>query len=314
VKRALIIAAILAGCGSSGSGSAPDGGVAPVLVDAGPFMYQTCPPETRTGAFIISLESGFTAVSGKIASAVNPMLVPQLLQDAGTCRLVARRNLFCDPMCAAGTVCGDGGKCLPEPLPRDAGAVSIAGLSAPVMMTPSPQTRQYSYNKLPHPGFTPGAEIQLRASGAEVPAFFLRGQGITPLDFTTTGTVLEHGKDLVLQWTAGPAGPARIALDLQIDQHGKTAATLSCEVADTGTTTIPAALIDQLVTLGAAGFPTIRVTRRTVDAAMLSGGCVELQVTSTVERTIKVSGHDPCRTDADCPAGKTCAIAVETCH
>jgi hypothetical protein len=307
VKR-LLLAALLAGCGSS-SGAPP----VPMLVDAGPFIYAACDPAARVGDFRIELETSFTAVSGRVQSGVDPAEVPQVLHQEGDCRLVGHQNPFCSPDCASGMRCAAGNKCVPEPTGLSAGTVTIAGLSAPVTMMPSPM-RRYDYNTLPHPGFTPGAEIQLRAAGAEVPAFFLRGFGVAPLDLLTTGTVLEPGKDLVLAWTPGPPGPARVAFDVTIDQHGLTRATLSCETADTGTATVPAALVDALVALGTTGVPKVRVARRTADAVTLTSGCVELQVTTAVERPIKVPGHDPCTRDLPtCPPGKTCDVALETC-
>jgi hypothetical protein len=277
-------------------------------------MYRTCDPATRVGNFKIALDTAFTAVSGTIASAVDPIEVPRVLQQAGDCRLLGRRNPFCDPACGPDLTCLDNGKCTPAPIPRSAGTVTISGLSAPVTMMPTGSSLRYDYLKLPHPGFAPGAAIQLRAGGADVGPFLLQGWGVTPVDLLTDGTVLDHGQDLVLHWTAGPPGPARIALELQIDQHGMTRATLACEVADDGTTTIKAELIDALVALGATGFPTIRLSRRTVDATTLAAGCLELQVLSTVEHTVKVPGHDPCKGNADCPAGKTCATDLQTCR
>jgi hypothetical protein len=299
---------------SCGSSTAPASNPAIALVDAGPFMYQTCDLAARVGNFKIALDSTFTAVSGTIASAVDPLEVPQVIQQAGDCRLLGRHNPFCDPACGPEMRCGDGGKCLAAPVPRSAGTVSIAGLSAPVRMTPAGSTLRYDYLKLPHPGFAAGAAIQLRAAGADVGPFLLQGWGITAVDLLTEGTVLDHGKDLVLHWTAGPPGPARIFLELQIDQHGTTRATLACDVPDNGTATMSADLIDALVALGATGFPSIRISRRTVDAATLASGCVELQVLSAAERSLMVPGHYPCKRDADCPAGKTCDGMLETCR
>jgi hypothetical protein len=245
---------------------------------------------------------------------VVPQDLPRPLGESGNCRLLGRRNLFCDPPCTSDLTCGEGGKCIPAPTARSAGTVRIFGLAEPVTMMPSAHPLRYDYTRLPQPGFVPGADIQLQATGADVGPFLLRGWGVTAVELQSEATVLEPGTDLVLHWTPGPPGPARIAFELEIDQHGMTHAVLACEVPDDGTTTVPASLIDQLVALGASGLPKIRVARRTVDAATLATGCVQLQVTAAVERAVKVPGHDPCRSTGDCPAGKACDVSIETCH
>jgi hypothetical protein len=125
---------------------------------------------------------------------------------------------------------------------------------------------------------------------------------------------LEPGKDFELRWKPGPAGPARIAFQIEVDQHGTSRGSLRCEVPDApGAATVEAALIAELISLGTSGFPKITVARRTLDAAHLTSGCVEFVVTSAVERALEVPGHDPCHVNADCPAGKTCA-RDETCR
>jgi hypothetical protein len=304
---ALVIAAALAACGDGGSANPPP-------VDTGPFVYRACDPARRVGEFRIDLESTFTAVSGHVLSGVVPGDVPQLVMEAGGCRLYTRRNLFCDPPCAGDTTCGEQRQCIQSPTGRNAGTVSITGLSAPVTMMPSPLGRRYDFTTLPHPGFAPSADIRLRATGGDVAAFSLRGWGVSPLALQTEAPVLDAGKDLVLAWTPGPAGPAHVVSELKLDQHGPTGAMLVCDGPDEGMATIPGAVIDALVALGATGIPKITVARRTVNATDLASGCVELLVSTAVERAVKVPGHDPCRTDADCPTGKTCAVAVETCR
>jgi hypothetical protein len=307
--RAPLWMALLAGC--AGSSGAPAGPPAP---DAGPFVYRTCDLPSKVGDFRIQLEPSFTAVSGAVAAAVVPGDVPAVASQDGDCRLLRRRNLFCDPPCDGQSTCGEQGRCLPYPAGLSAGTVSISGLAAPVSMMPGQIGHHYDYTKLPQPGFQPGAEVLLRAEGGEVGPFVLQGRGVAAVELATEKPVLQPGQPFELRWTPGPAGPARVAFQIEIDQHGLSHASLQCDVPDQGSATVPAALIDQLIQLGTSGYPKLTVARRTVDATTLPNGCEELLVLSAVERSLVVPGYDPCRTDADCPAGKSCALALETCR
>jgi hypothetical protein len=266
------------------------------------------------GEFRIQLEEHFTAVSGAVASSVEPRDIPEIVRQSGDCRLLRRRSLFCEPACPSDMTCGPDRRCLPRPVGRNAGTVGIAGLAAPVTMTPNQLGQRYDYTRLPHPGFQPGAEVTLWATGGEVGPFVLLGRGVAPVELSLDRPVLDPGQDFALAWKAGPPGPARIAFQIEIDQHGLSQASLQCEVSDQGTAVADAALIAGLVELGASGFPRITVSRRTVDAAQVAGGCIELLVTTGIERPLTVPGHHPCRADADCPAGKTCALDVQTCR
>ena len=69
---------------------------------------------------------------------------------------------------------------------------------------------------------------------------------------------------------------------------------------------IPAALLDSLVALGVAGFPTIVLTRSTVGSAVIAAGRVDLLVFSELEQEVEIPGLVSCTDDADCPEGETC--------
>jgi hypothetical protein len=98
------------------------------------------------------------------------------------------------------------------------------------------------------------------------------------------------------------AGPCPHRFQIEIDRHGLTHASLQCDVADQGSATVGAALIDALIALGTSGFPKITAARRTADATTLANGCVELQVLNAV------------RTNSDCPMGKSWAPDIQTCR
>ena len=133
------------------------------------------------GEFRVELTDSFTAVSGSVAQAVVPVDVRELVVESGGCRLLRRRQLACAPACGAGMTCGEGGRCLRYPDNLNAGTVSIGGLRGRVRMQPDPAGKRYFSTGLPHPGFTDGANIQLHASGGEVPAFSLAGRGLPAL-------------------------------------------------------------------------------------------------------------------------------------
>jgi len=251
----------------------------------------------------------------------------------GDCRLLRRVNPFCDPPCAGGDVCGQDGDCHPFPLNVSAGPVEIAGTLAdpgggPVTIAPN-ATGGYAKTDVPLPLFEPGASVSLTAPGDVAPAFALHAVGVADLELPDETLTMTKGAPLTITWTAAqepPAGAARIYFTINVDQHGNSPATLACDVADTGSYTVPASLITQLVDLGVSGFSTFDVYRRTVDSASLdmSGwgqpgglagdtGCVELRVMSYAPGKVLVEGHVPCTKDLDCPDGQTCDKAIQTC-
>jgi hypothetical protein len=309
--------AALAGCGSSGSAPPDAGG------DGGatrPFVYRSCGAGdaglagAKVGEFRVELGASFTAVSGSIAAGVVPGDVRDVVAEAAACRLLRKRRLACIPSCTTGFTCGEGGACIPYPENLGAGAVTVTGLARPVKMNPDPVGKRYWDTTLPHPGFEPAADIQLGAAGGELPPFALAGWGVTGLETPADALVLRPGTALALMWRAGPAGAARVQATLAIDQHGVTPATLVCDAPDSGSAEIPAALVDALIAAGASGFPTLTLTRQTVDAVTLPPGCVELVVSTTVERGLMVPGHVPCDSDTDCPGGRGCDLTRQTCR
>lgn len=278
----------------------PDGGAG--------FAYATCADADRVGVFRVELAEGFTGVQGQVADGQNPAQIPDVHAIAGDCRLLRPPELFCDPGCVGGTTCAADGTCVAIPSNVDVGAVTVTGLRAPVRMTASAPVWFYTNrDPLPHPGFDPGDAITLAAEGNAGDAFTLRGEGIAPLVVDGETLALEASTDATLRWTP-PPGPtaARIHLDVNIANHGGTPARIECETADDGEATIPAELVDTLLGLGFSGFPTVVVTRRTVDAVDVTLGCVELRVLSSRVLDVEIPGLVSCGGDEDCPEGQTC--------
>jgi hypothetical protein len=77
-------------------------------------------------------------------------------------------------------------------------------------------------------------------------------------------------------------------------------------VEDDGELVIAADLVTQLVDRGVAGFPTVTVTRRSVDSTMIAPGCVELEIGAQVIREVAIPGLSSCSNERPCPDGQTC--------
>ena len=93
-----------------------------------------------------------------------------------------------------------------------------------------------------------------------------------------------------LSWVPAPSGSARLQIKLDISHHGGSKGKIECDVADSGSFEIPAALITDLVALGVAGYPTIQVARATSGRASIAAGPIELLVFSGTERPVVVPG------------------------
>lgn len=279
--------------------------------DAGPIeevLYAPCAHGTRVGGFTTSLEDGYTAVQGQVLNGTNPGSVEVEQAAEGACRLWVPPSLFCDPACEVGTTCGAGG-CVALPTAVDVGQVDVAGLLDPVTMRGSAPVHFYSNRgTLRHPGFVEGAPITLSAAGADpVVAFSLSGQGVLPLVPEGTEVALAAGSPVSLRWGSPAAGTAaRVRIDLNIANHGGTPARIECVVPDTGAFDLPVGLTDQLLALGASGFPRVVLVRETVDSLVTAVGCVDFRVQSAAVLDVEIPGLISCSFDEDCPEGQIC--------
>ena len=64
---------------------------------------------------------------------------------------------------------------------------------------------------------------------------------------------------------------------------------ITCNVADTGTATVPASLLTTLRAQGVGAYPIVVLERRTVDSQKMGAGCVELIVSSPAPQAINVN-------------------------
>ncbi len=310
--------AVLAACGS-GTSSGPAGSESNDGVNTRDLPYTPCSAESEVGEFAIELSEEYTSVGGKVWDGVTPRLVPAELMAEGSCRLLSPPPERCTPACAAGEEeCSADAVCVPAPLARDVGVVTVAGLVAPVEMRPGDQTKNYTnpgVPALPHPGFTRGANLHLHAAGGDFEAFDLWGWGVTLLGVTTDPIEVRSGMPTLVEWQVpADVGPARVHASLDIDNHGSSGTWIECDVADAGSLSIPAALIDALFMRGRSGFPTLSLARRTATSVEITPGCVELLTQSQLDMDVQVEGITSCAGPAYCPLGQTCRFPERFCE
>jgi hypothetical protein len=342
IRRSLVALALFAGlaCSSGGGGMATTGGTGGGSTPTGgtggggtasPLAYKPCDPAARVGGFAVVLKhvegfTPFTAVEGSVRNAVDPTEAWVEMAKEGECRLMVGPMLVCNtPQCAAEQVCAGANKCIPAPASQDVGTVTVTGLGGALAIMPTMPPSPVFYSSSltdKYPPFGPEAEITLKTGGGKYPAFSLAGRGIEPLAFAGTGLKVARNQPLPVTWTASAKNKsARIHMKLDIAHHGGIAARINCDVADSGSLTIPATLVTKLMDRGLAGWPTLALTRQTVDSTTVGPGCVELVVASEVAREIEVEGVISCNTSKDmptcppppdgdgckaCPAGMTC--------
>ena len=304
--------------GSGGSAVTPVGGEAgkgSLLPPAFSAPRGACDVATRVGGFSVEKQTDFGVVQGAVADGVVPTAIPELVLDQDGCQLLERRNLVCIPACVGAQTCGEDGTCVPYPRQVSVGDVRITGLTRETVMSPQDPGNGYYAPGASNPPFAVGSEVILSAAGTErVPPFYLFGVGSQPLQ-QAPSWVLESGADLQLTWSAPSAEvETRVAIELTIDQHGTSPLTLACDLPDTGSAAIPAAIIDQLINSGVTGFPNGRITRRTADHVDLDVGCVDLVVGSPLTARVAVAGYTPCNGAEDCPNDQTCNVPLQRCE
>jgi hypothetical protein len=324
---ALALTGLLAlGCGSTSPAQpADDAGVLSVDAQPGdaaspptPPLRGACPLAERLGGFVVESQEDFAFVDGKASDRVNPNTVPDEVLTLRGCRLLRRRILSCEPPCAPGETCGDRSQCVPYPLQRDLGIVTVTGLVREVVLEPRAPGNNYFDTDLPTPPYRVGQAIGLRSTAGALGALELRGWGVEPLQLGAPARLtLERGRDLQVSWPPPREAlteDTRVELRINIDQHGASPTNLVCELPDTGSATISATLVDALLNLGVSGFPNAALARRTADAARVPGGCVELEVRSPQAIEVRVGGHVPCTTQAQCPPELRCDLPTNTCR
>lgn len=276
----------------------------------GEFSLQLVAPVEASGD--VAATAGFTTLLGKVYDGPQADAIAwDKDQEADGCTLLLPRVPFCDPGCGT-AVCVDDDTCRAQPASKSVGKVTVKGVQTEsgakeFSVDPVQKTYQSGSVKLPYPAFAEGDAITLTAAGADLPGFTVTGKGIAPLSLSGAESFpIETGKPLTLRWEKAGIDVSRIQVRLDISHHGGTKGKIECDVADDGELVIPAAMLDRLVSLGVAGFPTVIVTRSAVSSASTTVGRINLRVYGYVERAILLSGVTSCNEDADCASGKKC--------
>jgi hypothetical protein len=277
-------------------------------------------PGQEIGAFLVQLDTSMappqTSFLGFVRSgAAPPNIVWRTTAQEGPCKLVVPEVPFCDPGCTGGTVCTQAGRCVSQPVARNAGRVRLRGLQAeatgPQEISMPPVGTQMDYQlptglRLAYPPFAPDGRVELDADGGNVGAFSVSTRAIAPLELSAT-PIVRRGTGFALRWTAPPAGAtSTIQAVFDLSLHAGTKGKIECEIPDSGAYDVSASLMDKLLDLGTAGFPKVTVTRQSQASTALASGRVRLAVLHEVLRELMIEGQSSCTEDSECPSGRTC--------
>jgi len=274
-----------------------------------------CDHAERLGGFVVEVYDAYSIAAGQALEGVVPSSLLTELEREGDCALVRRDAPFCDPPCAAGDTCDHDGECVPYPASLDLGRATIAGLAADVIMDPVEPGYSYYDTALPHPAFEAGALAWLQTGGGAFDPLSLYAVGVEPLALGASSWLVAGGAPVEVTWGPPADGArSRILISLNVDQHGTSPASVTCDLPDTGSATIPASMIDGLIGAGVSGYPSATVRRETADRADVDGGCLDFSLASPRGVEIDVEGFTPCVSDTDCPPGQSCDLDLQICE
>jgi hypothetical protein len=239
----------------------------------------------------------------------------------GDCSMYTPRTPFCDA-CVSPEVCVSDNVCRTPPASHDVGKVTLTGLNPPsganplelTMVATATSTNYLCAETLPMPPCTAGGAITLDAAGkGDYPAFSVQAQCIAPLVVTNSEIAIESGKAFTLNWTPSTAANARVQLLFDLSHHGGSKGKVICDTADSGSLTVSATLITNLMALGVTGFPRAYVNRVLTSTAAVGSGQAQLKVYSDIDFVAKIPGLVSCETSADCTAPQTCQVPGQMC-
>jgi len=195
-------------------------------------------------------------VSRRIAGDVGDGAYPRFYAStvaAGGCELLHREPGFCDPPCDPGTVCAVDDTCQPFPTSISGGVLTITGLGDDLELQPGDfDPGSYLLEDPPLEQVAAGTILAARLEGDAFPPVTLSARAVEPLEspLTDETLVLEDGSDAQVLWTAGPDPDVCVQITLVAapeENHGGLPEYLvRCEGPDTGSLSIPAAVVDAL--------------------------------------------------------------------
>ena len=290
---------------------------------AGAGNTSTAGASTEVGRFTVALNPAidtappYTSVSGTVRAGVYPSDVIETLKVGNaSCAVYALALQSCSPVCGTNQVCIATDVCQDIPAKVSVGDVTVTGVG-PTTIALSQVSNQYQYaGDVTYPGFNEGDSITLSATGGVYGAFSTSAKGVAPLVLGTDTYILTSNTPITITWTpAAVSANTRVAFVMNLSHHIGTKGYLKCDAPDTGSLTIPAEQVTQLINLGVAGYPTFTVTRSSVGEATVSTGSVLLVVTGNARPALTVTGYDSCVGDTDCPAAKPyCDTGTKLCH
>jgi hypothetical protein len=324
-----VLASLLVAGGCSGGGAAtPDAtgaagsmGGAGTTGGAGKGPDAAVDPNAVVGAFRLGIHENpmppptvFASVDSSVVyDAPNPM-VPVLKDKAtdGDCTLRVPSSPFCSTACGNQVVCVADETCQPYATAQDVGTVTVKGAKLSTGETEAQLMRVAGFYQLvgvtlAYPAWDEGGDLSVEATGGAYAPFTIHAKGIATLTVPADPIPFERDKPMALTWSPkGPAGDSMMHLRIDISHHGGLRGVVECDVPDTGSYTISAALVTQLINLGVSGFPVVLFTRSSVGETSIAPGKVQLIVGEDVERQLKIPGLTSCNTEIPCPTGQTC--------
>ena len=284
------------GAGTGGAGGSGDGGTS--LQGSFVVTFKTEPPPA------------FTQFIGRIYNGPQPPPPLKVDSEEGGCQLLVPKATFCEPRCMNG-VCVEDNVCVSYPQPVGAGTARVSGFKTGDL-TIEPMGMAQSYQPtmtLPPFACDDGAIVKVQTD-----KFTVETRCIGAFELNTAANekiAVKTGQPVKLSWKApAQTGVSRVDIHLDIAHHGGKKGEINCDVPDTGSFEIPAALTSKLISLGLAGFPTINVKRFSKASSPTEPG-VLLQIEADIEREVD-TGVVSCTDSSMCPPGQTCQVDL-TC-
>jgi hypothetical protein len=259
MRRFCVLLLVLAACGGDDDGGSGDGGDRPDAADpdqpdGGPGD-RVCGPATRHARFSVTSTDSLGGVYGAWDDRPPPAPdVPEV--EEGGCFFVGPASYFCDPPCD-GTLCTADGTCQPIPMTIAAGTVHIGGTDPELDLEPQPGNSYYTTESYPSL-YQPGDRITVSSDGADgVPAFEISARGVPELTVPWESVTATEHQEIEVTWNTDEGSPAgaQVVLHMDNDHHG-VRAYVECWSDDTGSLTVPAAVLDPLILAGESGIGT----------------------------------------------------------
>ncbi len=234
-------------------------------------IIETTPIDGSTGIY--------STINARFASSA-PLNVHTEVDRQGSCRLLTYdASPRCNPPCLNG-LCTDTNRCEPFPARLTAGTITLSGLANDQTLFPDSLGNYFfdSTAKL----FSPATTVTASIAGGDIDGFSqtLRAPSATShlvIDGAGLGFPnFKRNTDFEFTWS-NPDTSARVRLFMAADNaHGQpSAAIIECDSPDTGSLTVPAALLNEFIdpqnwTCGDC--PTHRLTRYRSTTVSLSNG------------------------------------------